>query len=345
MSAVRNFVITLILSLLIFGLIAYGIVQFAFGAFGLDGKGEESKETGEVTADTDGTGTADPDTPKSWDDIKGDSFTVLLIGTDYQPSVYNDYEKTGVTAPGETSGDVVTGENGFPVEPRRIGADTMILVRVNKETGECVVCSIPTNVKIVADGMNCRLSELYAMKGAEAVKRRVMALTGLPVDYYAAISVENFEKLIDELGGLTFFVANDISYADNTGKPINLRRGSQKLNGAKAVAMLKYRGYNDGDNTRRACAAKFLIELAKKMLVQSNYADANLLYTKYIDYFETDFTIDLLGKNVDLIFSYPKMNVIEYTYPGTTSGTGEEEYFNPGILRATEYFSKYKFNG
>lgn len=334
MSAVRNFFITLVLSLLVFGLIAYGIVQFAFGAFGLGGNGDESQGTDSVTIDPDGSVTVDPDNPRPWDEIKGDSFTVLLIGTDYQPSVYNDYDKTDETD-----------ENGFPKEPRTIGADTMILVRINKETGECVVCSIPTNVKIVADGMQCRLSELYAMKGAEAVKRRVMALTGLPVDYYAAISVENFGKLIDSLGGLTFFVANDISYEDNTGKAINLRRGSQKLNGAKAVAMLKYRGYNDGDNTRRACAAKFIIELAKKMLVQSNYADANLLYAKYIDYFETDFTIDLLGKNIDLIFSYPKMNVIEYTYPGTTTGTGDEEYFNPGILRATEYFSKYKFNG
>ena len=278
--------------------------------------------------------TDSPDDPKTWDDVKGDSFTVLLIGTDHQPSVYKDY--------GKSEG---TDENGFPKDPRTVGADTMILVRVNKETGECVICAIPTNTKITADGMQCRLSELYAMKGAEAVKRRVMALTGLPVDYYAAISVENFAKLINGLGGVTFFVANDISYVDNTGKTVNLRRGSQKLNGEKAVSMLKYRGYGDGDNTRRSCAAKFIKELAKAVLVQSNYSDANVLYAKYKDYFDTDFTLDVLGKNIDLIFSYSKMNVIEYTYPGTTTGTGEDEYFSPGILKATEYFSKYKFNG
>ena len=334
MSAVRNFIITLILSLLIFGLIAYGIVQFALGAFGLDGKGDESQGTDSITVEPDGSVTDSHDDPKTWDDVKGDSFTVLLIGTDHQPSVYKDY--------GKSEG---TDENGFPKDPRTVGADTMILVRVNKETGECVICAIPTNTKITADGMQCRLSELYAMKGAEAVKRRVMALTGLPVDYYAAISVENFAKLINGLGGVTFFVANDISYVDNTGKTVNLRRGSQKLNGEKAVSMLKYRGYGDGDNTRRSCAAKFIKELAKAVLVQSNYSDANVLYAKYKDYFDTDFTLDVLGKNIDLIFSYSKMNVIEYTYPGTTIGTGEDEYFSPGILKATEYFSKYKFNG
>mgnify|MGYP002535673026 CR=1 FL=1 len=266
MSAVRNFIITLILSLLIFGLIAYGIVQFALGAFGLDGKGDESQGTDSITVEPDGSVTDSPDDPKTWDDVKGDSFTVLLIGTDHQPSVYKDY--------GKSEG---TDENGFPKDPRTVGADTMILVRVNKETGECVICAIPTNTKITADGMQCRLSELYAMKGAEAVKRRVMALTGLPVDYYAAISVENFAKLINGLGGVTFFVAkiantlcdetgakklsllschnvskedleNDISYVDNTGKTVNLRRGSQKLNGEKAVSMLKYRGYGDGDH-------------------------------------------------------------------------------------------------
>ena len=334
MSAVRNFIITLILSLLIFGLIAYGIVQFALGAFGLDGKGDESQGTDSITVEPDGSVTDSHDDPKTWDDVKGDSCPVLLIGTDHQPSVYKDY--------GKSEG---TDENGFPKDPRTVGADTMILVRVNKETGECVICAIPTNTKITADGMQCRLSELYAMKGAEAVKRRVMALTGLPVDYYAAISVENFAKLINGRGGVTFFVANDISYVDNTGKTVNLRRGSQKLNGEKAVSMLKYRGYGDGDNTRRSCAAKFIKELAKAVLVQSNYSDANVLYAKYKDYFDTDFTFDVLGKNIDLIFSYSKMNVIEYTYPGTTIGTGEDEYFSPGILKATEYFSKYKFNG
>ena len=192
--------------------------------------------------------------------------------------------------------------------------------------------------------MQCRLSELYAMKGAEAVKRRVMALTGLPVDYYAAISVENFAKLINGLGGVTFFVANDISYVDNTGKTVNLRRGSQKLNGEKAVSMLKYRGYGDGDNTRRSCAAKFIKELAKAAPELCRLVSIGKSL-QYKDYFDTDFTLDVLGKNIDLIFSYSKMNVIEYTYPGTTTGTGEDEYFSPGILKATEYFSKYKFNG
>lgn len=334
MSAVRNFVITLILSLLIFGLIAYGIVQFAFGAFGLNGGEDDTQHPNDSSTVAEETNDSGVQTPDSWDAVNGDSFTVLLIGTDYQPSVYDDYDQS----PG-------VDENGFPIEPRSVGADTMILVRINKETGECVICAIPTNTRITADGMQCRLSELYAMKGADAVKRRVMALTGIPVDYYAAINVENFQKLIDELGGITFYVANDINYVDNTGKIVNLRRGSQKLNGAKAVSMLKYRGYSDGDNTRRSCAAKFVKELAKTILVQSNYADANVLYTKYSDYFETDFTIDVLGKNIDLIFSYSKMNVIEYTYPGTTSGSGEDEYFSPGILKATEYFSKYKFNG
>ena len=126
MSAVRNFIITLILSLLIFGLIAYGIVQFALGAFGLDGKGDESQGTDSITVEPDGSVTDSPDDPKTWDDVKGDSFTVLLIGTDHQPSVYKDY--------GKSEG---TDENGFPKDPRTVGADTMILVRVNKETGEC----------------------------------------------------------------------------------------------------------------------------------------------------------------------------------------------------------------
>ena len=301
-TALRNFMITLLLSLLIFGLIAYGLVQFASAAFDLNGTDTPSdsetsdQQSGEVIQNP-------PDTnvnPDEWLTIAGESFTALLVGTDFQPDFFDDYDVSDYNETNE----------GFPKEPRTVEADTIILVRVNKETGECVYSAIPANTKITVDGLPCKLQDLYALKGIDSLCSKVTAMTGLPIDYYAVITVDDFKDVIDELGGITYYVETDMYYVDESlGLNINLRRGSQKLNGKKALDMLRYCAYSDGDVSRRQCAVNFLKELFKKLIVQSNYADAAILYVKYAEYFETNFTVDDLGSHVDLIFSYPKMTI------------------------------------
>jgi LCP family protein required for cell wall assembly len=333
LSVVRNFVVTFLLSLLIFGLIAYGLVQFTVSAFELGVNRSENAETeAEGTRDPDDTG--DAATPPDWLHIKGESFTVLLVGTDYQPNVYDDYGST----------DKVI--EGFPAEPRRVEADSITLVRVNKETGECLFCPIPAITKIVVDGLSCQLQDLYAMKGIGALCDKIMAMTGIPVDFYAVVTMDSFAAFIDDLGGLPYFVPKDMYYKDESiGLEINIRRGSQKLNGTKAVQMLQYWSYDDGDTSRRACAVNFLKELFKRIVSQIEPGSAAFHYYTYSKYFETNFTLDHLRENVDLLFAYNKMIIVDYTYPGTTVGQGGDAYFSANIQKAIEDFSKYKFKG
>ncbi len=334
MTALRNFFITFLLSLLIFGLLAYGAIRFASSAFGLSPNpsgGDLPSDSGETPA-----GPSGPGTPSSeWQDVDGESFTVLLVGTDYQPSFYNDYDVT----------DEVT-ETGFPKEPRKVETDTIVLVRVSKETGECLFCPIPANTRITCDGLPVFLRDLYSLKGIDALCTKILTMTGIPVDYYAVINIENFITVIDELGGLQYYVETDMYFVDEeAGLHINLRKGTQKLDGKNALDMLRYCEYSDGDVSRRRCAVSFLKEFFKKIFAPANYADAQILYRKFSGYFETNFTADDLVGQVDLIFAYPKMTLRDYTYPGTTVGSGENAYFSPNTAEAIEFYSNYKFKG
>ena len=343
MSAVRNFIITFLLSLMIFGLIAYGLVQFATTAFHLDGSDNVNGPS-----DTDGGETKDPDDTNvpigDW--VKGESFTALLVGTNFQPNVFDDYD---VSEENETA-------PVFPLEPRDIDTETLLLVRINKETGECVFTAIPATTRITIQGQAARLQDLYAYEGIDqngyskqgitALCEKVTALTGIPVDYYAVIHPDNMIKLIDDLGGITYYVKTDMKFSNPAiGLTVNLRRGSQKLDGAKAMAMLRYPAYNDGDTSRRQCALDFMKELAKKILTETELANARNMYNKYLSYFDTNFTVEDLTDNVDLIFSFPKMSIKDFTYPGNTIGTGEDAYFNPNINKAIEFFTQYKYKG
>ncbi len=335
MTAIRNFIVTFFLSVLIFGLVAYGLVQFTTAAFELGTEKNPGGETGgeETVPPTD---TEEPNDPQDWIDIKGESFTALLVGSNYQPDVYSDYDVKDENATNE----------GFPLEPRQVETKTLILLRVNKETGECLFCPIPAITRITVDGLTCQLKDLYAMKGADALRSKVMAMTGIPIDYHVVITMGKLRELIDELGGVTYFVETDMYYVDESiGLEINLRRGTQKLNGENAVKMLSYCGYPDGDTSRRKCGVSFLKELLKVAMSKVKMEDAAIAYANYASYFETNFTIGDLGDQVDLIFSYNKMNIRDYTYPGTTTGVGDEAYFSANIAKAIEFFSQYKYKG
>lgn len=330
MSAFRNFIMTFLMSVVIFGLCAFGLIKLS--------KNVINSDTPVDTADPDDTGDFTADTqeynPVDLSSIKGESFTALIVGTDYQPSLFDDYTVSG------------NDEHGFPKQPRRVETDALILIHVDKETGDCIFCSVPAKTRISIDGLYTTLENLYAAKGISALCSKVAALTGLPIDYYAVITGDDFIKLIDDLGGITYYVSTNMQYVNaEKGLNINLKKGSQKLNGKKCLDMLRFPDYSDGDTSRRKVGVSLAKQLCKNYLTQKNMNGAAGLYSKYSGYFETNFKSSDLEDNLELIFAYSRMNVLEYNYPGSTVGSGDDAYFNANVTKATEYFSKYKYQG
>ncbi len=332
MSAVRNFVITLLISLLIFGFVAYGILEFATDAFGLDSAGGNKKPSDIVGEDTEEV-TPPITPPDEFDKLNGKSMTVLFVGTDYLPDIFNDYQYPDKRP------------DGFTGEVREIQTEVMILVRVNKETGECVFCPIPANTYIRIDGHTEELKSLYHKKGIEALREQITALTGLPIDYHAIVTIDGLTSIIDDLGGIDFYVPQDMVYSDpHLQLEINLREGAQRLDGKKALGMIRYPVEGDG-SLRRRTATELLKALIKKVMNDVPINSAAVAYIKYQEYIETDLTIGLMTQNADLIFAFPKMAVKDYTYPGTVFENNGKTLFNPDTKKAMEFFSNYKFKG
>ncbi len=331
LSAVRNFVITLLISLLIFGFVAYGILEFATSAFGGGGNKPGGPQDTEEPITTP-SGTVDP--PPGLEAIDGESMTVLFVGTDYLPDVYFDYDYADKTP------------DGFEGELREVETDTIILVRINKETGEVIFCPIPAITQIKINGHTSTLEKLYSRNGIEALREQVTALTGLPIDYHAVVTVAGLSSIIDLLGGIEFYVPEDMSYIDLEQKiEIDIKSGAQILDGKNATDMLRYWSYADEDVSRRRLGADFLKAITKKVMTDVPMKDIITAYLKYSEFIDTDFTLDALTKNAELIFYYPKMSVKDYTYPGSTTGKGIDAYFTPNIDSATKFFDAYKYKG
>lgn len=318
------------MSLLIFGSVAYGVLQFASSALGT-GNGSDNNDPSQ-SEDT--TSEEIPVPPDFLDEIKGESMTALFIGTDYLPDVYDDYEYADKTP------------DGFDGETREIETDTLVLVRINKETGECVFCPIPAITEVKIDGHTSTLKKVYHRKGVDALCQQVTVLTGLPIDYYALVTIDSLKSIIDDLGGIEFYVPEDMTYLDpETQTELGLQAGMQLLNGDDALYMLRYCSYGDEDISRRRTGSEFLKAIVKKVMTDIPLKDAAMAYMKYQSFITTNFSIEDLASHADLIFAFDKLTVKDYTYPGKTTGSGEEAIFSPNIDTATKFFNTYKFKG
>lgn len=117
--------------------------------------------------------------------------------------------------------------------------------------------------KAVNGGARSASARHTAMKD---LKGRLEESLCVNLDYYMLISTESFRKIIDTVGGIWFDVPRDMNYDDpEQGLSIHLKAGYQKLDGAQAEGLIRFRsGYAQGDLDRVKMRADFM----RAMMVQ-----------------------------------------------------------------------------
>ncbi len=339
LSAFRNFALTFLIAALIFGSIAYFVVGFVLDTVeaAIDPSEDETFETSaldlEYAQTTPAETSPDVTPPPEESEIKGDTFNILLVGTDYQPELFKDYNYE----------ENWTG-TGFPDKrSRKWGADMIILLRIDKENRKFIFCSIPRNTRVQVDGIYTQLGDVYSDKGIEFLCGKVTGLTGLQMDYYAALDVGSIAACVDAVGGVSYYVPEDMKYSDPDQKlEIDLKKGTQNIDGAKAAQLLRYAGYQGGAYARMNTAVDFLQKMIAKLTNVTYLSKAPELYKTLSRYIKTNFTSDDLLNNLDLIFAYTKFETVTLNYPGSDKAYDGISFFDPSVSAALAMFEKYK---
>ncbi len=349
LSAVKNFAITFVVSLLVFGTAAFFVAPAIEKGMTMGGKNTESADaagdsklpdgyvyvtddSGAVVTDSNGNPVTEP-SQSGGDEIKGQSFNILLLGNDYQPGVLSDYDLSGKNAE----------VDGFKVKERTINVDTIILIRVDKEKGQFIFLTIPSNTQVYVSGGNTTLSALYSKYGLDYLCQKVRALTGLNVDYYVSMSIPNLVSALGAIGDISYMVPTDMYYKDEEQSlTINLKKGQQTLTPAQALQLLRYNSYPDGNISRMATGVDFLKAILDKLSSDSYKEKAQSVYNSVIGYADTNFTVDDLQSNLELLFSYPRFEKVNLSYPGVTKSEGDSYCFVPSYTDAIESLRKYR---
>ena len=137
------------------------------------------------------------------------------------------------------------------------------------------------------------------MNRAEHVRQAVSELLNVPVDYYAVINIDIFEKLVDAVGGVDLDVPYRMYYQDQAGGlDINLQPGFQHLNGEEAAGFVRYRQTLRGDIDRIDNVKTLARAMLAKLKAQNVRAVGTLpkLVETYLDEVDTNVSPALVSK-------------------------------------------------
>lgn len=362
LAAVRNFVVVFVVAAIIFGTIAYFITGFiAENIIGIADSPEESVDTADIVSPGNSESANSPETDISdvtdtpdiveYPDLEGESFNILLIGTDYRPDDFNDY----IEDLGKTKTDRTLGMLERPIRTKN--ADLMMLVCINEETRRITFTCIPASTRVSVNNSYTLLNTCYDKYGSETIVDFVNYLTAVPIDYYITVNVTDAGKLIDLIDGVDVNIPSDVYNpyyglfkssnaalsAGMTGTydfdtKISIGSGYAHIDSSNIFPLLHYR-------TKSASAGEHesvLVDLARaalKKAVSSEYiSNAAELFTRAVSYAETNMTLSDLTDNLGIFRAYSEFEIVTLTYPGTNSTLGDKDCFIPDTATAYQMF-------
>ncbi len=147
--------------------------------------------------------------------------------------------------------------------------DTMVLLYLDRNGKQIRLLSLPRDTMVNRDSPVPKLNGAYGANGGATGNRKqgmkvlmdyVKDLVGFRPDGYMLIDLNCFEELVDVMGGVTYDVPMDMYYNDPTQELyIDLKAGTQKLNGQEAMWLVRYRsGYAMADLERVRVQRDFL---------------------------------------------------------------------------------------
>lgn len=190
-------------------------------------------------------------------------------------------------------------------DPSVTRTDMMLLLTLDPQTKSAGMMSIPRDLYVpMPDGRQDRINTAHVYGGPEFAMRTVEYNFGIPIQHYARVNFSAVTQLIDLLGGVEIYNAqeiNDPEFPDaNYGyDPFYLAAGSQQLNGATALKYARTR-HGDSDFGRIRRQQQVMMALREKLV--STDAVAKLLpSTPQIlrtlgDAIETDLGINEIGQ-------------------------------------------------
>ncbi len=215
---------------------------------------------------------------------------------------------------GNRTNILVLGVDARPGE-KQSRSDTMMLVSIDPKIDKAAIISIPRDTKIDMPGSGIdKICAANMVGGPEYAVKATEKLMNIKIDYYVEMDFNGFKDIIDTLGGVTINVPHKM-YKPSEG--IDLKPGSQRLNGHDALAFVRFRDYINGDIDRTAAQQTFMKALTSEVLQAKTITKLPKLVKQTNQYVTTNMGITDMLRIASWAPGFTTASVITQTLPGT----------------------------
>ena len=209
--------------------------------------------------------------------------------------------------------------------------DVIAVVTYDHFGNRLTILQIPRDTYYRFGGCQNKINQLYphllAGRTDKASKETAMralvaaisSMLGVQIDSYLGVSVSDFEKLIDAMGGVSIFLEQPISYMDSeSGESLVLHSGTHLLTGRQSSAFVRYRvGYPRGDLGRIDAQKTFISAMLAKFADGMPLSALPSLFSTFRDHAVTDISIPHAFRcGLRFVSSYKRTDIRYLTLPG-----------------------------
>jgi polyisoprenyl-teichoic acid--peptidoglycan teichoic acid transferase len=212
----------------------------------------------------------------------------------------------------------------------KFNTDSIIFASLDPQTKRVSLLSIPRDTRVFLDGHGyVKINSVSALTNMETLQKVVEDLTGEKAAGYMLTNFQGFKKIIDTLDGITVNVEKDMYFetGDQEDGYINLHKGIQRLDGAKALQYARFRHDALADISRTARQQVVLKAVAKEMFQLSTLPKLPILIPQLQQAVHTNLTAGDIYTFAKISVGFKSSNVISQTLPGAFSDIDGVSYW------------------
>lgn len=223
--------------------------------------------------------------------INNSRFTVLLIGMDNRP-----------------------GENYVG------NTDSLLVTSIDTVNHRISFLSVPRDTQVNLPGSGIQKINAIArlQKGFPSTQKYIEQLIGSPIDGYVMTNFNGFKTIVDTLGGITVNIEKNMHYdtGDSQDRYIDLKKGTQRLNGTQALQYARFRNDELADISRTARQQEILKAIFAEATALKNLPKIPLVISKVYQNVQTDLNIGQLWSLANTFNKKDTFQTINQTLPG-----------------------------
>lgn len=215
-------------------------------------------------------------------------------------------------------------------------SDTLILAQVNPYIGKITLISVPRDsfVEIPGKGFH-KINEAYWHGKEDLVKKTASNIFGINITGYMTIDPKGLVKLVDSLGGVTFYVEKNMKYDDSWGGlHIDLKKGKQKLSGKAFEGYVRFRHDSEGDVARVKRQQTALKQILKKLSSPIAIVRLPWMVPAIKTSLDTDISFPDLLRIANFTRTLSPSDIRTFTLPGSVKYGDPHWYIDPAQIQS-----------